>query len=168
MYSQTQARVGAGWKEGYALTFIFVIEASTPTRSWFTGRIEEHNFRGMSLEFTLKATQAISNISLFETSSLTPACHALFGDAIYIQQLKNDFQTTLRAKPSDGRTIVTDDKIMTLLGNIITGYIFVRDAFPAQQAPGIPPQPSPYDPPVRSLAEEKVPTRIFAWKVHTD
>ena len=36
----------------------------------------------------------------------------------------------------------------------VTGYTYVRDAFPARQVPGCQVQPSPYSPPVKLLAEE--------------
>ncbi|KDR68320.1 hypothetical protein GALMADRAFT_257293 [Galerina marginata CBS 339.88] len=44
----------------------------------------------------------------------------------------------------------------------VTGYTFVRDAFPARVKPGYKIQPSPYNPPVRLLAEEATQTTVFA------
>ncbi|KAF9554604.1 hypothetical protein CPC08DRAFT_766583 [Agrocybe pediades] len=76
------------------------------------------------------------------------------GDILYI---------TGRAKNIHGDEARAIMPLQNLLTEIyVTGYTFVRDAFPARQAPGVPPQPSPYDPPLRYLAEEEVPARIFA------
>ncbi|CAA7271302.1 unnamed protein product [Cyclocybe aegerita] len=44
----------------------------------------------------------------------------------------------------------------------VTGYVHVRDAFPARQRPGYTIQPSPYSPPIRLLTEENPQSKIFS------
>ena len=46
----------------------------------------------------------------------------------------------------------------------VTGYTYVRDAFPARLKEGYIIQPSPYSPPVRLLAEEDPQSKIFSSK----
>ncbi|KAF9544897.1 hypothetical protein CPC08DRAFT_745300 [Agrocybe pediades] len=68
------------------------------------------------------------------------------GDILYI---------TGRAKNIHGdeaRAIIPFQNLLTEI--YVMGYTFIRDAFPARQAPGVSPQPSPHDPPLRYLAKE--------------
>ncbi|KAF9539611.1 hypothetical protein CPC08DRAFT_770939 [Agrocybe pediades] len=93
-------------------------------------------------------------------------------EVAFLQLLPSYLSTppTFFTSPDERRTyMATRLELCMPLQNLLTEIYFMgtlpRDAFPAQQARGVSPQPSPYNSPLRYLAE--VPIRIFSRHAQT-
>ncbi|KAF8909783.1 hypothetical protein CPB84DRAFT_1812978 [Gymnopilus junonius] len=89
---------------------------------------------------------SLGNVEATPLASLTYISFTT-GDILYLSgEAKNLYG-------SDARAVMPLQDMLTEI--YVTGYTFVRDAFPARVPPGYKIQPSPYSPPVKILAEEE-------------
>ncbi|PPR00315.1 hypothetical protein CVT24_004602 [Panaeolus cyanescens] len=95
---------------------------------------------------------SLGNVEATPYASLTFVSFTT-GDILYVTgTAKNYFG-------DDARAIMPLQDSLTEI--YVTGYTYVRDALPVREKPNIQAQPSPYSPPVKYLAEENAPSKIF-------
>jgi len=96
---------------------------------------------------------SLGNIEVTPVAALTIISFDT-GDVLYITGKARNVHG------ADARVVMPLQSLLTEI--YATGYTFVRDAFPARQKFGVQPQPSPYNPPLKYLAEEETHSTIFS------